>query len=72
MPQPDAPEGKVERVIEVEESGGQPIREALKRLEQVRQEAEAAETRAKQTRREAAAIGAEIRKGTNGNGNGKK
>jgi hypothetical protein len=72
MPQDEAPEGKVERVIPVEESGGQAIHEALKRLEQVRQDAVAAEERARQARREAAAIGAEIRKGTNGNGNGKK
>lgn len=72
MPHEDAPEGKVERVIPAEESGGRAIHEALKRLEQVRQDAEAAEKRAKQTQREAAAIGAEIRKGTNGNGNGKK
>lgn len=68
MPHEDSPEGKVELVVPVEESGGQPIREALKRLEQVRQEAVAAEKKLKRVRHEAAEIGAEIR---NGNGNGK-
>lgn len=54
---------------ELDVSGG--IHKALDRLEQVRQEARQAAERLKQARHGCAEIGAEIRKGTNGNGNGK-
>jgi hypothetical protein len=67
MPQDEAVPKVTESEVDV--SGG--LHKALDRLDQVRREAAAASERLKSARRACEGLGAEIRKGTNGNGNGK-